>query len=401
MIERDEQILPVSDEDYLSLRHFVVTGTDYEIGRNLAELGRSDYGVTLQRYLDPVYARARADYFEALWPAMADRMRGVADGFGVDVYTTDLDPSCLKYDLGGSGCSAVFIPPSLSANGHPMVGRNYDYYACTFSELVGRSPRPGELPSNKRSYALEVRPDDGHAFLGLSGADLLNPWLDGINDTGLFITALDDPDAPGSPLITWGGGRDSGLSQAQAPSLLLQTCATVDDAKLALLRHRIFAPTSGLHFLIADAQGAATVFEIDHDTGESVFTDAAHDAPFIVTNHPLHKYPTRDTFPEFEPSAEHNTFNRVCMLTDAAARHAGKFTRDDLQALIDRVACAFVDQKAAQIGVPSAPERTLWTHTTDLATKEIVATFYLGDTEPIAGTNHMGTRRSAPVTLAL
>lgn len=401
MIERVEQILPFSDEDYISLRHFVVAGTDYEIGRALAELGRSDYGVMLPRYQDPIYARARHDYFEALWPAMSDRMRGVADAFDVDLDTTDLDLSCLKYDSGGSGCSAVFIPPSLSANGHPMVGRNYDYYACTFSEMVGRAPKPGELPFNKRSYALEMRPHDGHTFVGLSGTDLLNPWLDGINDSGLFITVLDDPDAPSSPNITWGGGRDSGLSQNQMPPLLLQTCATVDDAKRALLRHRVFAPTSALHALIADAQGAATVFEVDHDTGEFVFTDATPDAPFVVTNHPLHKYPTRDTFPSFEPAAEHNTFNRVCMLTDAAARHAGKFTRNALQTLLDGVACAFVDQKVAQVGVPAFPERTLWTHTTDLATKEIVATFYLGDSDPIAGTNHMATRRSAPVKLAL
>jgi hypothetical protein len=401
MIDSAEQVLPLSDEDYISLRHFVVSGSDHEIGRDLGQLGRSDYDVVLQQYDDPVYARARSDYFEALWPAMAERMRGVADAFDVDADTTDLDLSCLKYDAGGSGCSAVFIPPSLSADGHAMVGRNYDYFACTTSELSGHDPKPGELPFNKRSYALEMRAENSHAFLGLAGLDLLNPWLDGINDAGLFITVLMDPSAPASHLIHWGGGRDSGLSQVQMPALLMQTCATVADAKRALLHHRIFAPGAGLHTLIADAEGAATVFEVDHDTGDFVFTDAAPDLPLVVTNHPVHEYPTRDSFPSFEPTAEHNTFNRMCMLDDAIEQHTGKFTREDLQALINIVNCAFVDQKKAQVGVPTAPERTLWTYTADLATKDLVATFYLGDTEPIEGTNHMGTRRSAPVTLSV
>jgi hypothetical protein len=35
------------------------------------------------------------------------------------------------------------------------------------------------------------------------------------------------------------------------------------------------------------------------------------------------------------------------MLSDAAASHAGAFTRDDLQALLDGVACAFFDQTTA------------------------------------------------------
>lgn len=400
MIETDQQILPYSEEDYISLRHLVVAGSDHEIGRHLAELGRSDYGVTLRRYEAPVYARARSDYFEALWRAMADRMRGVAEAFDVDVDTTDLDLSYLKYDLGGSGCSAVFIPPSLSADGHPMVGRNYDWYTSTNSELQGHTPQPGELPFNKRSYALEMRPGEGHSFLGLGGTDLLNPWLDGINDAGLFVTVLADPYGPHSPL-PWGGGRDSGLGQTQVPGLVLQACETVDDAKRVLLRHKIFTGANALHYLIADAAGAATVFEIDHDTGEFVFTDASPDAPFVVTNHPLHTYPTPDTYPSVEPTAEHNTFNRMSMLKDAIGRHEGKYTRDDLQALVDGVTCAFVDQKLARVNVASCTERTLWTHTTDLAARDIRALFYLGDTEPIPGTNHMGTRRSEPITLAL
>jgi hypothetical protein len=51
--------------------------------------------------------------------------------------------------------------------------------------------------------------------------------------------------------------------------------------------------------------------------------------------------------PAFPTEAEHYTFNRVCMLSDAAASHAGAFTRDDLQALLDGVACAFFDQTTA------------------------------------------------------
>jgi hypothetical protein len=61
---------------------------------------------------------------------------------------------------------------------------------------------------------------------------------------------------------------------------------------------------------------------------------------------------TPDSFPAFPPEAEHNTFNRVCMLSEAATSHAGAFTRDDLQALLDGVACAFFNQTTARVRHP-------------------------------------------------
>jgi hypothetical protein len=68
-----------------------------------------------------------------------------------------------------------------------------------------------------------------------------------------------------------------------------------------------------------------------------------------------------DSFPAFPPEAEHNTFNRICMLSEATS-HAGAFTRDDLQVLLDGVACAFVDQTTAQVKAPLRCElcHTAW-----------------------------------------
>jgi hypothetical protein len=397
MIEKDSYPLPPRDGDYIALRHLVISGSDQEIGHDIGHISRSDYAVKLARYVAPIYGKARLDYFRRNWPSGHARALGVGEAYGVDPEEGIFDTTALPFDMGGAGCSAVFIPPSLSVNGHPLVARNYDWFTVTPREFHGGQRMPGEYAFNARSQITELRPEQGRASLHISGWDLLNPWVDGLNDAGLFVTVLADPSAPAAPLPQ-AGGRDAGLSQFQVPAMVLGQCATVEEAKHCLLQQRIFSSTSGLHLLIADARGVATVFEIDGGTGQYCFVDGRQHEPLIVTNHPLHRYPDRSTFPVLDMGKEHNTFVRVCLLSSAISRHHAPYTREDLQGLINVVACAFADGSAAGVSAPH-PERTLWSHTVDLAEKTFLATFYLGDIGPVHGTNAMRVRRSEPIVI--
>ncbi len=188
-----------------------------------------------------------------------------------------------------------------------------------------------------------------------------------------------------------GGGDVSGLVVTQLQQMLLATCATVEEAKKAILKNRIMQTLMNLHIPIADATGAATVFEIDQKTGAYVFADRVAGEPLFSTNHPIHTYPTPDTFPDVDMTEEHNTFVRQIILREAYSKLKPPFTLDDAGNLIDAVHCSFVDSVKA---CAQAGERTLTNIKADLSKPEIHVRWYLRDAAPVPGTNHMEDKMS-------
>ena len=181
-----------------------------------------------------------------------------------------------------------------------------------------------------------------------------------------------------------GGGDVSGLVVTQLHQVILTTCATVEEAKEAILKNRILQTMMTLHIPIVDATGAATVFEIDK-SGAYIFTDRVAGEPLFSTNHPIHIYPTPETYPEVDMTEEHNTFVRQIMLREAYSKLTPPFTLDDAENLIDTVHCSFVDGRSR---CPQ-DERTLINIKADLSKPEIHVRWFLRDVAPIAGTNHM------------
>ncbi|WP_335987533.1 hypothetical protein [Glycomyces sp. MUSA5-2] len=398
MITEDNLLVEQGEGDYLSVRELTVAGSDREIGRDLASYARAHFGTRLARYADPVYGTARRAYLERNWPAFAER----AEAFGLDADSDGFDPTGLGYDVPvPPGCSAVWVPPALTDTGRPLIGRNLDWYTMTFSAMLGREPASGEHGSYSRNVAIRFRPDGGRATLQIGSHDLLCPNIDGINEDGLFACILVGSTGRGDLGAAPAGGFDSGLSTNQVLGFILDRAATVAEAKLALLGQHVFTPMdNGEHWLIADAHGAATVFEIDADTRQYRFTDAGPDEVFIVANHTLHRYPDPGTFPKVDMDAEHNTFVRHLLLQRAIDTHTGPWTGEDVTALIDTVNCAFADNNKA--GTANGwPERTLWTYLADPVERSLTARFYRRDGDPIPGTNHLQTFYTEPLTLQL
>src|SRR5882672_8419475 len=56
---QEERVIAGSPKDSLEVRHLVLTGTNEEIGRALAELGRERYKTALRQSSDPVRTRAQ------------------------------------------------------------------------------------------------------------------------------------------------------------------------------------------------------------------------------------------------------------------------------------------------------------------------------------------------------
>jgi len=405
-ILKNEPLFPFKDGDFSKPYHIVVTGSEEEIGYDLACLAKERYDCKLDKYDDPIYGEARREFFQRNWPAMNERSKGVRRAYGLPEDDNIHDASNLPYDyfdtvrgksLSFGACSAVVLPGEKSNNGKGVfVARNEDMPPLVlWSDIFGK-PRPeGAHMCLQRTMVLEFRPDKGYRTIMVGGHDVLTPPIDGINEKGLYFAILADPNGIGEGGSPTAGGRVNGITDLQLGAYILNNCATVDEAKKAILASRIIQVGLCVHVLFVDGQGNATVFEIDKLSQAYVFTDRKPGEPIYCTNHPLSAYPDPSTYPAYPEDAEHNTFFRMNLLKDTYAKQKPPFQKTDAEDLVNVVHCAFVDWKKAQA---ADTERTLINTNCDLSKPEITVRFYLGDDGPVSGTNHVKSRMSEPFT---
>jgi hypothetical protein len=400
-ILRNEPVFPFKDEDYCRPRHIIVEGSYEEIGYDLATIGREEYDVKLRVYRDPVYAEAKRDYLERNWPEMLAQSKGVLRAFDLAEDDNTFDPTALTYDLYDEGdggrvnfgaCTGLVLPNEKTDTGAPFVSRNAEMVKMVlFSEMFGKKAPAGAHLCFTRDVVVEKRPTGGYRSILHGGHELLTPFCDSINEKGLFVSTFHDPSTYGVEGAPTSGYVWSGLALVQLMSQLMDQCATVEEAKRVILRSHLWQSLFVLHLLIADAEGNATVFEIDGSSGAYLFTDRVEGEPLFCTNHPLHTYPTPDTYPDVNMEAEHNTFTRQIILRNKYQDFAMPLKRDDATALTDSVHVAFQDPEKAE---SSATMRTLFNCNADLSKPEINIRWHLGDGGPIAGTNHIKQRVS-------
>ncbi|MBE5159995.1 linear amide C-N hydrolase [Vibrio parahaemolyticus] len=409
-ILKNEPLYSFSKDTYCKPRHIIVEGSYEEIGYDLAKLAQKEYGCSsLERYNDPVYGEARRDYFAKNWPSMNERAKGVRRAFGIDEHDNSFDASGLPFDLYDitystpqgpkTMCSGLVLPKEKTENGKSaFVGRNWDMNNTPlWSAFFGKESPEGAFGCGERLVILEVRPETGYKHILVGAHELLTPFLDGMNEKGLYTAVLMDPETAGEFGGATTGGFINGHTSCQLPPFLLETCATVAEAKQAILQSRIYQAAVVIHLLIADAEGNATIFEVDPKTNGYIFTDRKPGEPLFVTNHSVETYSTPDTYPAFAEENEHNTFNRMCMLNEAydkkvaTMKDGDVLTKNDSRELIDVVKCGFVDCKLAQC---VEDERTLINTSCDLSKRQLSFRFYLKDIGQIEGTNIMDFERS-------
>jgi len=398
---KNEPIYPANEGDYSKPRHIIVEGSYEEIGFDLGTLAKSDYGTKLSVYDSPIYAEARREYLATNWPQMLERSKGVQRAFGLPENDVVYDATCLPFDwydekrgadLGANTCSGVVLPIEKTKAGATYTSRNFDLMAMPlWSGLLGKKPPEGAHNAWSRGIVLETRPKGGFRSIHVGGQELLAPWIDAINEKGLYVTAFHDPWGVGDEIGLAGGQAVSGVPLTLAFALLLDTCTTVEEAKKVILKNRIIQTIMRAHILIADASGNATVFEIDQHSQAYVFADRKANEPLFATNHPNTRFPEPSTYPDFDMTHEHNTFTRQCILRDTYDALEPPFKKEDATALTDAIHCAFVDDELAEAG---PMERTLINTTADLSKPEISVRWYLGDVGPVEGTNHMEDRMS-------
>jgi hypothetical protein len=228
------------------------------------------------------------------------------------------------------------------------------------------------LHPTARPYLLELHPDRGYASLAMVAYDLLGV-IDGINSEGLTVALLADDDLINKKQMEPTKGPAVGLGVLQVPRMLLDTCATVAQAKEALLQTKHYYEFLPVHYLIADRFGNAFVWENSHAHNQ-VFMIENPGQSLVTTNFSMYRRLDK----ERPPSAAKvkNVCRRYCLLTEQLAAHPGKMSEEFIKETHKKV-----DAVQPRSG-PRPPPRTLWHALYCPEERRVQINYYLHD-EPM------------------
>lgn len=378
-LEAEERVLLGGEDAFLTLRHLRLQGTQREIGRRLFEIARERHGYAPRPVVasDVEAVQARRAYFAEHAPAFVERMRGVADGLGLELEAADHHVASLSYGTVRASCTVAYYPPDWTAWGTGLVSRNYDFSTGDFR---GRAPAPGEVPVTSAPYLLETHPEDGFATIAMCAYDLLGGVIDGMNSEGLVIALLADDEVVQTFGPSPASGPQAGFGVLQIGRHILETCRDVDEAKAAFERASLYYTSIPCHYLVADRHGRSFVWENDRSMEGGYAFDGGGE-PQVTTNFMryLHDGESEDELPRDGEFGSFSRFRRI---------------HDRLRALDGPVTEAFVKETAACVaptlgrpGGSAAPGRTLWHTLYYPEERRVEIDVYLGE-------SHAGGRQS-------
>ena len=213
-------------------------------------------------------------------------------------------------------------------------------------------------------------PDRGYASLAIYSYDMLSGVLDGINSEGLTVALLADDETVQKYSMEPAGFDAAGLGEVQMLRMLLDTCATAEEAKEALLMSKqpyAFVP---VHYIIADRHGKGFVWEYSQAHNREYIIENP-DKPLITTNFSLHRHLEGKGVPSAAKVKE--VCGRYCDIADRVAKAPGKPSVDFIK---ECHKCADI------VNTPPAtraPTRTLWHALYFPEERRMQVSFYLHD----------------------
>jgi hypothetical protein len=379
-IVKDEVFIAKENGSQVEWRHIVLKGNNTQIGMAQAEIAQRDYGVkSLKIYEDPVYGKARQTYMERNYPMMRERMKGIAMAYGLSTDNASFDTNTLSYDMGSLACSMIYFPPETTANGHAITSRNLEWYLVPMDLYLNRTENAKGNGTSTRNFLLEIHPDQGYSTLAIGTSDL-NIVIDGLNSAGLGISLLVDEGMEPVLKMPLSGDRNSGIMSAQMTRLVLDTCKSVEEAKIAFLVNKEYFPMAGIHYMVYDSQGNSAIIEWNRSDGNLYFTDGNSSKPNIMTNHPMFKfskYAQKDLLREglLKFDDPYDTFYRYVRLDNFTSSHQGKFSWEDTAAALHEVFANKMDM--VEGAARPLPINTIYNVILDLNEKSLKVKFYL------------------------
>ena len=381
------------------LRHIKLSGTNYEIGKQLAEINIVNHGDTLDKHRvpDPVYARARREYFQQYYPIYWERMRGIADALGADPNDDRYDFSAMYHNVElppRPGCSNAFYPPKHTETGHAYLSRNYEFSTGSFADVVGIELDPETRAQMKammgEPYIMEWQPTDGgYASWTIHVNDVLGGAFDGINSAGLAVALMADEEAMGQRYEPHGDMvRAVGVGELQIVRLLLDTCATVDEAKQTLLTIKQYYQYVPCHYMIADAYGQSFIYENSTGRNQSIIIDGGGN-PQVCTNHQVYHQQISDT-PEL--TLQDNSQWRYATLQNRVTAQQ-EYTIEEMRnnsasVSVKHLVTEMLKEPDFLSVAANVNSRTLWYSLYDLTDRTVKVDFYLNSHVTDTGEYH-------------
>ena len=260
--------------------HVRVNGTPRERGRAYGEQARERVRRSIEAYRevfaayagwgwDAVSEQARAYEapIERFEPRYLEEMRGIAEGAGVkdaDVLAINVRTEVMfaakarqaTSDARRVGeCSAFAVTPERSADGHTLIGQNWDWL----------------LHASETCVVLEVQQDVGPDFVTVVEAGLLAKT--GMNSSGIGLVT--------NALVCEADRGEPGIPYHVALRSILDA-ENISDAYAMLQRG---LRSSSANYLIAHADGLAVDVEGAPGDFDRLFLSFPHDGVLLHTNH--------------------------------------------------------------------------------------------------------------------
>lgn len=380
-ILKDEIIIAMENGNRVEWRHIILKGNNTEIGVALGQIAQKDFAVkSLSKYADPIYGKARREYMKKNYPPMFERMAGIARAYGLSADNNTFDTTALAYDAGSLACSMIYFPPETMMNGNATVSRNTEWYLVPLDYYLNISDSLTGNAAASSDFLMEIYPDEGYSTMVISMMEL-NSATDGLNSAGLGISMLEDSYFGGDKWAPLAGGRDSGINNLQLARLILETCKTVEEAKIAFLNNREFFSADASHYMVYDCSGNSTVVEWNSTSESVIFTDGIKGKPNVMTNHPIYLFThyalkdlprEKDLIPYCDP---YDSFIRYITLSNITNSHEGRFT--DIEAADALSAVSPNTVIAAEGALRPLPINTIYHVLMDLDNRSMMVKFYL------------------------
>lgn len=294
------------------VRHIMVSGTEAQIGQQLAKLAKKNHNAGPQS-LDAATLAKRLAWFEKSYPEVIKRAHGVQKVYGKTALNS-LDFTSLPYDLNfAPACSVVYYPPSSVTDGHAMMSRNYDFPKATYAELTRRPVPKGARSMTGDPYVIEMYPTDGLASLYTCSYDLLQGTIDGVNEKGVTVALLADDMSKKHTR----GTANIGLGEVDLPRYILDRASSAKEARRLLKDVPYYATFTACHYIIGDATGDSFIFEVDAQDQHHIIDGKGK--PQVITNHSIFEYGT-SVLPKG------NSFDRYRRLQEEIGKRKGKVT---------------------------------------------------------------------------
>ncbi len=256
-------LTPHSDR-YTVPRKLRIQGTPYEFGRTLGLMAvRANWPPPLRAASASGIHRQIVDMYRRIYPQYLDTVKGIADAYGIPDDRLDMITMEFEYFL-GLYSRLLQYQRFYTVTDFETYGDNLPVDGCSLASydngrqhLIGRN---FDNFSDRPHYFALTQMDGSYRVIGHAVYDLYYWVADGLNEKGLSISQASNGEE-----YFWQETYPSvpAVFSSKMARMVMDTCATVDEAIRLIGSVRVWFPNQGLHWLIADKSGRSVIVEFD------------------------------------------------------------------------------------------------------------------------------------------